>query len=345
MAKLPPAIQKQVDAAEALEKQIAGQTAQAPVEQPPAPPSDAPATPPAPIAEPPVPSAPPAPPSSDTPPPALETTKPQEPPAKKDDENTWERRYKTLQGMHNHNVADLKARLQQKDQSIASLTQRIEALEKAPATAPAPQSFDQKDVETFGEDMLTMVNRVVAAQLAQTGAQVNSHVADMDQRVQATAQEAAKTAQDLFLERLAVRVPDFRVVNEDEGFLEWLGEPDAIYGVPRQAALDNAASARDVDRVARIFETYKQLSNLAAQGAPAQSTTPKEDASLQKQIAPRAGPSNTAPTAPSPRVYAVGEIEKFYSDLARGRWVGREKEAQAEEAAINAAIAEGRVKQ
>ena len=260
-------------------------------------------------------------------------------PAPAQEDPLWEKRYKTLQGIHRQNVDDYKGRVKERDSVIAELQQQIAELK---ASKPAP-TVDPKDVETFGEDLIAVVQRIVDAKLGHSGAQAESRFADLETRLSGTTNFVAQTAEGLFLQHLASQVPDYEAINVDEGFLQWLAQPDDVYGEPRQAALDRATQVLDAGRVARIFNAYK--ATLAPVQQPAQQparTSPQ--AQLERQVAPRAS-SSSAPQAPAAkRIYTAAEVGKFYDDVAKGRYASRQDEMKREEAAINAALAEGRIR-
>lgn len=264
---------------------------------------------------------------------------PAAPAAPSQDPSIWEQRYKTLQGLHNRNVEDLKTRLKARDDDMAALRKQIAELQ---AAKPAP-TVDPQDAETFGEDLVSMVQRVVDARVGHSGAQAESRIADLESRLTGTSNAVAQTAESLFLQHLAAQVPDYEDVNVEPGFLEWLAQPDDVYGEPRQSALDRAASALDAGRVARIFQAYKAGTRPASTPAP-QPAKPSPQSQLEKQVAPRTASSAPAQAPQAKRTYTAADVTKFYDDVSKGRYANRPDVMQREEAAINAALAEGRIR-
>lgn len=308
MSNLPPRIQAQLDAADTLLAQAQGQGETAN----PTPAHDA-------IAEA----------NTVTPAPQPAPAEPQnQPQALQPD--PWEHKYRTLQGIHNRHTADLKARLQEQEQLTAQLKAQLEAKTQAPEV-----TVDPKDAEVFGADMVDMVRRVTLAAYAGVAAQFDQRLTAIEQHLRGTANAVAKTTDEIFMERLLARVPDFEAVNTSEGFLAWLSEIDPIYGAPRQDALTAAGDARDVERVATIFNAYKATLQAQAPAAPATNK-------LDKQVAPRASAPAAAPVA-ARNTFTVAEVQAFYRDMQRGVYRGREAEAAAMEQKFNAALAEGRI--
>lgn len=222
--QLPPRVQAQLQAAEALE--AADQAARAQV--PPALSSIQPL----------VASAPPqvvtAPPQAVAPAPA--------PAAPKDD---FEHKYRVLQGMYAADVTQLKA-------SVKALTDQMQsprAPEAAPTQAPA---VDPRDVEAFGNDMMDMVRRYVTAAVDTLAARVQA----LETQQGSVAQDVATTKDQQFYTLLDNLVPSWRAVNETQAWLNWLGIVDEVYGVPRQKALDHAFGNLNAAQVAKVFNAY-----------------------------------------------------------------------------------------
>jgi hypothetical protein len=127
------------------------------------------------------------------------------------------------------------------------------------------------------------------------------------------------------------QVSDWQQVNTAERWLRWLEQIDPVYGVPRQAALDAAFNRLDAKRVVAIFKQFK---------AETRSVAP----SLESQVQPSSGGAAAAPTAPAPRPMLSSKfVTTFFNDVAKGRYRGREQEAQRLEAEIDLAAAEGRI--
>ena len=178
MVDLPTPVKKQLAQIEELYKQPAATPAegaeggQLPADETPAPDAAQP------VVEP----------AQDAPAPAAEAPTEAPAPAPAQDPNPWEQRYKTLQGLHNRNVEDLKGRVKARDAEIAEMRKQIAELQAA-RSAPA---VDPRDAETFGEDLVAMVQRVVEARLGHSGAQTDSRMADLESRLEGTTNAVAQ---------------------------------------------------------------------------------------------------------------------------------------------------------
>jgi hypothetical protein len=134
--------------------------------------------------------------------------------------------------------------------------------------------------------------------------------------------------------------------------LNWLGEVDPIAGVPRQAFLNTAFEARDPDRTARLFNTFKEQAGIAPRPPAPTPPAPQPNsgngampAGLENQISPNAGSGGGVQQGGAASdIWTAADIRNFTNDILRGTYKGRESEQEAIQAAIDSAIAEGRVR-
>lgn len=305
VSALPKRVQEQLQAAEALEAQDqAARTQAAPAVQSVA---DLVAT-------------PPAPPQNPTP----QVDAPAPVPAPLED---IQQKYKTLQGMYAADVVAVRRQAAETARQVEALTAQLQerAKEPPPDTRPA---VDPKDIETFGSEMMEMVQRYV------TGAvnALTDRIGGLEAKLSGVSEKTAQSAEQQFYTLLGQLVPDWKQINADERWLAWLGVQDEVYGLPRQAALDNAFKRADASQVAKVFQAFKS-------SLPVAPPVP----SLDDQIAPDGAGNPTLPATPAKPLLSEKAITAFYNDLGRGKYTGRKAEADAIEAEINAAVAEGRV--
>jgi hypothetical protein len=241
----------------------------------------------------------------------------------------YEQRYKTLQGKYNAEVPALREQVQQ-------LADQLRAVQEARSaqTPTQPQPVEPKDLENFGADLVDFVNRVAAMKAAEAVQPLHQRFAGLDERVQGVAKETVESKEAQFYATLNHLAPDWTQINERPDWLEWLGQVDPVYGLPRQAALDHAIKQLNAERVVRVINAFK------AQLPP----PPKPPESLQNQVAPEPVGTGAAPPVAQKPILAEAAVQRFYKDLAQGKYRGREAEAKALEAQIDAAVAEGRVR-
>jgi hypothetical protein len=228
------------------------------------------------------------------------------------------------------------------ESQLNQLTQQVQVLTAAATakTAPAPETpkADPRDAAEFGEDLVAMVQRYVANALELMRKDVSVTAADLDKRLKAlegqvtgVSQKTEMTLEQAFYGALDQAVPDWRQINADDRWLAWLGEVDEVYGAPRQVALDTAHQRMDAKRVIAIFNQFR-----ASQPA-------KPTLNAQQTPSSSGQPTPTPQGEPVRRMVSQRLIKQFYDDLAKGKYRGRDAEAERLQTEIDRAVAEGRV--
>lgn len=317
---LPKNVQRQLDEAEALAAQQNQQPAVvADVSQLQAPP---PTPTPAPVAQAPV--------------------EPQAPPAE-----DWQHKYKTLQGVFQAEVPGLRAQVKRFESELAAAREQISTLtavvRKQPETPPpATPQIDERDARAFGEDMVEMVNRYAQRTFAMAEQRIGQLASTFDQRIKAleqavtgVSQRTESTMESQFYATLDQLVPDWKAINTAPEWLEWLGQVDEVYNVPRQTALDVAFERRDAPRVAAVFKQYLK----------SKPVKPAAAATMQTLITPSeggGGPVNP-PTPQAKPVLTQKAVQQFYLDVAKGRYRSNDADRIRLENEIDLAAREGRI--
>ncbi len=219
----------------------------------------------------------------------------------------WENKYKALQGKYDVEVPRLHQQNRDLAGQISELQSQITALsetaqESKPETQPEKAHLvTDRDEEEFGSEMIDLNRRVAREEIAARDAKIaelEGIVRDLAGKYGKLNETTQQTAGQSFEQQLATLVPDWREIDQNPAWLEWLAEVDPITGKQRQAHLDVAHKALDAQRVANIFNTF------ADQTKPAV-PTPKSE--LNKQVTPK---KSAAPNAPSsqPKVWTQAEI-------------------------------------
>lgn len=256
-----------------------------------------------------------------------------------DEDETYRRRYEVLNGKYAAEVPRLHAQLRETTTQLQAMAAEIERLRSAPQAPAAPEK--DTDAETFGEDLTEAIDRraerKAQAIVAEQTHQLVQYIKKLESQLGTVNQQVEVSAQDRFYGQLARLVPDYEAVNQDHGFLQWLGEVDPVYGVPRQVALDSAAQRMDADQVANVFNAYKTLTSKQVNSVHKQQVRQE----LQRQVAPSTTKSNSS--APSGVQYmTLAEYERAL-DPRNIYTMGREKADQLAQAA-ELALQEGRVR-
>lgn len=254
----------------------------------------------------------------------------------------WEQRYRVLQGKYSSEVPELHKRVHGLEANLQSAVERLNAASEAKERAPEQSSAaDPKDAENFGEDLVVMVQRVAqgavqkAAQAFEVKASaLEQKINQLAEQLTGTHRQVEQTAELSFFEQVTKLVPNWETVNADPAFLAWLADADPVYGVPRQAALDQAQKQMSAGRVAAVFNAFTG-------GQPPVPT--KKPNPLANQVSPKSS-APAAPAATTPQTFTSAQVTSFYDDLNKGRYRGNDAEAQRIEQMINAALAEGRIR-
>jgi hypothetical protein len=288
----------------------------------------------------PPPEAPPADPAPQPPPAPEPPAPPAAPPV------DWEQRYNSLQGKYNAEVPALHTQIKDLTDKVTTLIEQSKAPppEPAPAT-PAPVLTD-KDREAFGEDLIDVIERaakeIAGRQTAPLLAEIEklrATTSTVEKQVTTVADAQAGDQKSKFFSEFSGLVPDWQDVNTNQAFLNWCGELHPLTGAPRQALLDAAFEALDATRVAALFNQWKQDAGVST---PVADTTRTSE--LESQIAPTAA-GTTAPVQPqADRTWTGSQISKFYDDITKGMYRGKDAERMAIEAEIDRAIIDGRVR-
>lgn len=251
---------------------------------------------------------------------APDAPKPKFPDADPNDPS-WEQKYKVIANKYSAEVPRYAAEIRSLKAEIESLKQRLSTPQQ-PAQSASSQ-IKPEEIEEYGEKFVDFVKR--AAQEA-----VPADVETLKQSVEEVRKTQGALERKRFFEELGGLSTTWQSLNEDKGFLEWLGELDPYTGAQRQQLFDDAYEKLDAWRVANFFNAYSD-------GMPKQEPPPPKP-SLETQVTPKV----TGRTAPpqGKKIYTHADVARFYDDLRRGKY--SQDEAAKIEQDIFAAQAEGR---
>ncbi len=211
------------------------------------------------------------------------------------DLSTANQRYSTLQGM-----------LAARNEDITTLRGIIATLGTQPAQPEPTALVTDKDKESFGEDLIDLIQRVTKQQVAPL-------LSDVNTRVDGVAQVAAATAEERFEGELTRLVPDWEQINNSPEFVSWLGR----YNIK---ALNEAYGSQDLQGTAQFFNDFKKLTAPPANEAPpAAPAAPVVDKLAQYAAPPKGKVSNLPIDESKGRIWTPGDVKKLYDDMANKR--------------------------
>ena len=279
-----------------------------------------------------------------------ETPAANEPVAGGQEDETFEQKYRTLQGMYNSQVPTLNSQVKELTQRLEQTQQLLATMQQAkPEEAPKkpdPVSLlSDAEREEYG-DSIDVMRKVTHEVIGPYQVEIDRLNGIVDQlsgqvvpRIDQIQQQQHQSAEQNFWSSLSAQVPDWRDINDNQDFQTWLLEVDPLTGMTRQSYLDDAQQKLDASRVATFFTAWRNASGNTAQ--PKQSATSE----LEKQVSPGRSRSTSAPQGEDKPNFTQADIAKFYKDVSMGRYKGREDERGRIERDIFAAQAEGRIVQ
>lgn len=238
-------------------------------------------------------------------------------------------------------------------QTQALLQQTVKATPVTPP-APAAKRLTEKDVETYGSELLEVVQRAAEDAVAPKLTQLEQENLRLQRRLQQT---NAQSASQMVHAALTAWRPDWEAINKSPQFVAWLRLPDFYSGVIRHTLLKDAFDRGQASRVLHFFQGFlsenpetgstEQLP--PAPGAGEQPPPQRQPAVALNTLAapgrakPPSGGSNATSTAEKP-VITRAQISRFYNDSRRGVYEGRIEEYNRLQEMIFAAQREGRVR-
>lgn len=272
----------------------------------------------------------------------------------KEEYDRLEQRYRTLQGMHNAEGARYRAELNAANNTIRELETRITAAEKAAQTASQPATYvTAEDEEEYGEtlEMVRRASREEAEKVFRKSEEAYlSRIAELEAEVGHVRNTVVPAVQDMtrnqveqaradFWSVINRDVPNWRTINDNQAFKDWLLSEDPLTGTTRQQFLAQAQQDLNATRVIKFFKEWERTAAGGQTPAPV-----KPQGNLEQYVAPGTSRS-TAPVDQSKKQWTRTEISQFYQDAMMGKYNANPEKKKQMEADIFAAQREGRVSQ
>jgi len=256
-------------------------------------------------------------------------------------EETWAQKYHTLKGMYDAEVPRLYSQTRELNTQVQTLIGEVERAKarQVETVSEVESLITEQDREAFGSDLIDLIERAAQSKIGNSQgreSELLNRIKELENQLGSVSERQVVSDKDRFLNGLAQQVPDWEVLNTDQGFLNWLQEVDPVYGMPRQVALTNAYENLEVNRVATIFKAYKSL-------VPAKPERQQINPELQRQVAPTRSRSASQPVdQQNNRYFNEQEIALFYDEWRRG--LIDNEEAVKMEKEIHTAITAGRIR-
>lgn len=246
--------------------------------------------------------------------------------------DTERQRFRTLNGKYEAEVPRLWQELTElKSKAIAPV-------EKAPEIIQSTKPPEYDTTVREYPEIIEAVNFLISQALSG----FTNELSGVKNSIGTFKQTLEKTSSMSFQDKLTNKVPNWKAVDIQEGFTNWLSQNDPYTGVTFHQLLRSAVEAQNVERTARFFEDYiKTTTPPSQESTPAiQESTPKNGKSKFVQPAQR-GSGTSVPTAKN--TITQGQIQQFQNDVSRGKYLRNPAEADRIERDIQLAVSEGRV--
>ena len=266
------------------------------------------------------------------------------------DEINWEHRYLSMKGRHDalqQSVGSMQEQMAQMGDELMRTQQIIQQRGAPPAQNVRGQKklLTPEDETTYGPELIDFARRAAQEAIGPELEASKQEISRLNQRLTREAQAGVQITLDR-------EVPEWRQINLDDRFKQWLRLPNIYSGRVRHQMLSDAYQAANAPLVVQLFRDFIADEEATGNSSPVPSAEPpvppvprRAAASLAVLAAPgRAKPAggDTAVPADKPSFTRI-QIKRFYDAVRAGAFVGREVEKDRQEKEIFAAQNEGRV--
>ncbi|MGI9136762.1 MAG: hypothetical protein ACR2JS_06855, partial [Candidatus Nanopelagicales bacterium] len=199
----------------------------------------------------------------------------------------------------------------------------------------------------YGEDFLKVVGKKAKEELGPIIKAYEAKIADLERRLTGVNSVVQQDTQQKLLDTLDEKLPQWRELNTNEEFLDWLRLPDPFSGAIRHEMLKSAYAQGNASRVLNFFNGFlaEEAATSPARAEPEVGTARVPKVPLQNLAAP--GRAKTAASASAPAekpIFTRAQIAAFYADVAAGRYRGKDADKAKFEGQIFDAQREGRIR-
>ena len=253
--------------------------------------------------------------------PAPEKTKVEK---EKPNSDNWEFKYGVLRGKYDSEVPRLHKQVQALTRELEQLRQ-VKEEETQPQMSAAASLVTDEEVEEYGPELIDLIGRK-AREISQSElTKLQNEISTLKSTLSGVTQEVGETSREKLISKLDTTVKDWREVNTQAEFLDWLDEVDPFSGNIRGQMLKTAYENNDAERVVAFFtgfqKEYAAITPQQADPLPAKST-PAAAVDLNDLVAPGKTARNTAPASAqnAERVWTRKQITEFYSEVNKGKY-------------------------
>jgi len=260
-------------------------------------------------------------------------------------------KYDVLKGKYDKEVPELALKLSEQAGELKALKEQIASLTAGKKDGDASTKKDDAPVIEedpsikYLQDEYPEVYKGLKTAVGKELKGLSEKIDKLAESVKVNTQEVHRTAEERYYDDLDT-VKEWRVINKSEEFNDWLDQVEPLSGFKRRDILLDAHGSLDSNRVKSFYTSFlKETKPVEQPGEGSESAEEKARKAKMKGLAPdTTGTRRVADKSDNKTKMVKGsEIKKFYEDVRKGVYKGRDAERVAEEARLDAAVAAGMV--
>jgi hypothetical protein len=269
-------------------------------------------------------------------------------------DQVWEHRYKSMKGRYDRLQEQLRAMSEQisylQTQQTAPRTERKET---APEPAPLTKLITPQEEQDYGTEFLSVVGKRAKEELSPEVTELKRKLDFLEAKLGNVGTHVESDARSRMESSLDQQIPNWRDVNFDPEFMDWLKLPDAYSGAIRHDLLRAAYEQNRTPQVQAFFKGFLSEkaavtpagANGAARVSGNQADSQETRPSLEQYAAPGRAKTAAGSTPPAEKpIITRAQIDRFYKDVAAGSYRGRDGEKDRAEQMIFEAMSDGRIR-
>ena len=279
---------------------------------------------------------------------SLETEDPAETEQPKPKRTNWKKRFIGYKKSTDEKLAELRGTVHNYELQLSDLQQHIKDLtasynDLVAKTQSEKDPFDgvftKEDEDLLGAEALDAMKKAALAtkveqkedpRIAQLEKKLAMQEAKEAERKKLEAERAQAQSMEELTRKLKELVPNFEQIDTDDAFGAYLNDMDDYSDNIRMDLFQTAVRNGDVAGTARFYKGFMESTN--------------KTSVFDEHIMPTGdGADDSDPSRRVKKMFHISEYNKFMDDYSKGRYRGREKEAQKLEKMYDKAYLEGRI--
>lgn len=269
----------------------------------------------------------------------------------------YKQKYDTLKGKYDAEIPRLSQQVNTLSGELSDTQSVLAALgtiEKSDVPVTPVTLLTPQEIEDYGPDLIAIMRKAAKEEFQPIINKLEADNATMVSNMASAAENTATNARQRMYETLDSGLANWREINKEVNFLDWLAGSDLLSGSSKQALLTNAFETNDASRVLLFFKQYlEQTTVSSADATPATNAQPATAAEVIAPVQldtlvapgkPRGSEVTTGAQDGEKSIWTEAEIAAFYNDVRMGKFKNNPEEQQRIEADLFAAASEpGRI--